>query len=137
MDNSKRQRLNRLNLSTFLGLLISKIIGGTTIQLNNGIYINYGRKGKYNSSWAITIGDVILAKQDRHCDKCKSGTPHDLANRILRHELKHSEQFAKFGGVIFLALYLFATIKSFIIYRNHWQGNIYEIQAGLKDGGYI
>lgn len=137
MDNSKRQRLNRLNLSTFLGLLISKIIGGTTIQLNNGIYVNYGRKGKYNSSWAITIGDVILAKQDRECKLCKSGTPHDLADRILRHELKHSEQYAKFGGLIFLALYLFATIKSFIIYRNRWQGNIYEIQAGLQDGGYI
>jgi len=137
MDNRKRHILNNLNLSTFLGLLISKIIGGTTIQLDNLIYINYGRKGKYSKAWAITIGDVILAKKDRHCDKCKSGKPHDLSNAILRHELKHSEQFAKFGGVIFLALYSFASIKSFIIYRNHWQGNIYEIQAGLKDGGYI
>jgi hypothetical protein len=137
MDNNKRQRLNKLNLSTFLGLLISKIIGGTTIQLNNGIYINYGRKGKYNKAWAITIGDVILAKKDKNCKKCKSGKPHDLSDRILRHELIHSEQFAKFGGLIFLALYIFASIKSFIIYRNHWQGNIYEIQAGLKDGGYI
>jgi hypothetical protein len=137
MDNRKRHILNNLNLSTFLGLLISKIIGGTTIQLDNLIYINYGRKGKYKKAWAITIGDVVLAKQDRNCKECKSGTPHDLADRILRHELKHSEQFAKFGGIIFLALYLFASIKSFIIYRNIWQGNIYEIQAGLEDGGYI
>ena len=104
MDNSKRQRLNRLNLSTFLGLLISKIIGGTTIQLNNGIYINYGRKGKYNKAWAISIGDVILARKEKDCEQCKSGHTWDLPNRILRHELKHSEQFAKFGGVIFLAL---------------------------------
>jgi hypothetical protein len=137
MDNRKRHILNNLNLSTFLGLLISKIIGGTTIQSENGIYINYGRKGKYNKAWAITIGDVILAKQDKNCRQCKLGNPHNLSSAILRHELIHSEQFAKFGGVIFLALYSFASIKSFIIYRNHWQGNIYEIQAGLSDGGYI
>jgi hypothetical protein len=137
MDNDKRHILNNFNLSTFLGLLIAKIIGGTTIQLDNHIYINYGRKGKYLKAWAITIGDVVLAKKDKNCDKCKSGKPHDLSDRILRHELKHSEQFANFGGVIFLALYLFASIKSFIIYKNVWQGNIYEIQAGLQDGGYI
>lgn len=137
MDNDKRHKLNNINLSTFLGLLISKIIGGTTIQYLNGIYINYGRKGKYLKARAITIGDVILVKQEKGCKLCELGKPHDLSNAILRHELKHSEQFAKFGGIIFLALYLLASIKSFIIYRNVWQGNIYEIQAGLKDGGYI
>ena len=137
MDNRKRHILNNLNLSTFLGLLISKIIGGTTIQSENGIYINYGRKGKYLNNWAITIGDVILVKQIRGCKSCELGNPHNLSNATLKHELIHSEQFAKFGGIIFLALYLFASIKSFIIYRNHWQGNIYEIQAGLQDGGYI
>jgi hypothetical protein len=137
MDNNKRQRLNKLNLSTFLGLLISKIIGGTTIQLENGIYLNYGIKGKYLKATAITIGDLVLVKQVKGCKRCEAGNPHDLSNAILRHELIHSEQFAKFGGVIFLALYSFASIKSFIIYRNHWQGNIYEIQARLSDGGYI
>jgi hypothetical protein len=137
MDNDKRHILNNFNLSTFLGLLITKIIGGTTIQLDNHIYINYGRKGKYNKAWAITIGDVVLAKKEKNCEQCKLGHAYYLPNRILRHELKHSEQFAKFGGVIFLALYLFASIKSFIIYKNVWQGNIYEIQAGLEDGGYI
>lgn len=137
MDNEKRHRLNRLNLSTPLGLLIAKIIGGTTIHYKNKIYINYGRKGKYIKANAITIGDVILAKKAKGCKLCESGNPHDLSNAILRHELKHSEQFAKFGGIIFLALYLFASIKSYIIYKNVWQGNIYEIQAGLEDGGYI
>ena len=137
MDNRKRHILNNINLSTFLGLLISKIIGGKTVKLNNGMYMNYGRKGKYSKSWAITIGDVILTKQDKNCKFCKLGKLHELSTATLRHELKHSEQFAKFGGVIFLALYLLESIKSFIIYRNYWQGNIFEIQAGLKDGGYI
>ena len=124
MDNRKRHVLNNLNLSTFLGLLISKIIGGTTIQLDNLMYINYGRKGKYQKAGAITIGDVILAKKR-------------LSNSVIKHEVIHAEQFAKFGGLVFLALYLFASIKSFIIYKNVWQGNIYEIQAGLEDGEYI
>ena len=78
-----------------------------------------------------------MAKKVKGCKLCESGNPHDLSNAILRHELKHSEQFAKFGGIIFLALYLFASIKSIIVYKNHWQGNIYEIQAGLEDGNYI
>jgi hypothetical protein len=137
MDNDKRHVLNTFNLSTFLGLLIAKIIGGTTIQLDNNIYINYGRKGKYLKAKAVCIGDVLLVKQLKGCKLCEAGNPHDLSNELLRHELKHSEQFAKFGGLVFLALYLFASIKSFIIYKNVWQGNIYEIQAGLEDGGYI
>jgi hypothetical protein len=137
MDNDKRQRLNRLNLSTSLGLLIAKIIGGTTIQKENGIYLNYGRKGKYLKADAMAIGDVVLVKQVKGCKLCESGNPHDLSNALLRHELKHSEQCAKFGGVIFLALYLFASIKSYIQYKNFWQGNIFEIQAGLEDGNYL
>jgi hypothetical protein len=124
MDNRKRHVLNNLNLSTFLGLLISKIIGGTTIQLDNLMYINYGRKGKYQKAGAITIGDVILAKKR-------------LSNSVIKHEVIHAQQFAKFGGLVFLVLYLFASIKSFIIYKNVWQGNRYEIQAGLEDGEYI
>ena len=137
MDNDKRHKLNNINLSTFLGLLISKIIGGTTIQLDNKLYMNYGRKGKYKKAEVITIGDVLLVKFDKNCIHCKQKDLYKLSPNLLRHELKHSEQFAKFGGIVFLALYLLASIKSFIIYRNHWQGNIYEIQAGLEDGNYI
>lgn len=124
MDNRKRHILNNLNLSTFLGLLISKIIGGTTIQLDNLMYINYGRKGKYQKAGAITIGDVILAKKR-------------LSNSVIKHEVIHAEQFAKYWGIPFLALYSLSSIKSFIIYRNVWQGNRFEIQAGLEDGEYL
>jgi hypothetical protein len=67
MDNDKRKRLNRVNLSTPLGLLIAKIIGGTTIQLQNGLYMNYGRKGKYQKATIIAIGDVLLVKKKKHC----------------------------------------------------------------------
>ena len=124
MDNTKRHRINSLNLSTFLGLTIAHFLGGKVFQLDNLMYINYGRKGKYQKAGAITIGDVILAKKR-------------LSDNVIKHEEVHAQQFAKFGGLVFLALYLFASIKSFIIYRNRWQGNIYEIQAGLEDGEYI
>ena len=137
MDNDKRQRLNRLNLSTPLGLLIAKIIGGTTIQLENGLYMNYGRKGKYKKAEVITVGDVLLVTFNKDCLHCQQKDLYDLSPNLLRHELKHSEQFAKFAGIIFLALYLFASIKSYIQYKNFWQGNIFEIQAGLVDGNYL
>jgi hypothetical protein len=124
MDNTKRHRINSLNLSTFLGLTIAHFLGGKVFQLDNLMYINYGRKGKYQKAGAITIGDVILAKKR-------------LSDNVIKHEEVHAQQFAKFGGLVFLALYLFASIKSFIIYRNVWQGNRFEIQAGLEDGEYI
>jgi hypothetical protein len=124
MDNNKRHRLNNINLSTFLGLTIAHFLGGKVFQLDNQMYINYGRKGKYQKAGAITIGDVILAKGR-------------LSDNVIKHETIHGEQFAKFGGLVFLALYSFASIKSFILYRNRWQGNIYEIQAGLVDGEYL
>lgn len=124
MDNTKRHRINSLNLSTFLGLTIAHFLGGKVFQLDNLMYINYGRKGKYQKAGAITIGDVILAKKR-------------LSDNVIKHEEVHAQQFAKFGGLVFLALYLFASIKSFIIYRNVWQGNRFEIQAGLEDGEYL
>ena len=124
MDNTKRHRINSLNLSTFLGLTIAHFLGGKVFQLDNLMYINYGRKGKYQKAGAITIGDVILAKKR-------------LSDNVIKHEEVHAQQFAKFGGLVFLALYLFDSIKSFIIYRNRWQGNRFEIQAGLEDGEYI
>lgn len=124
MDDNKRHLLNNINLSTLLGLTIAYFLGGKIIQLDNQMYINYGRKGKYQKAGAITIGDVILAKRR-------------LSDSVIRHETIHAEQFAKFAGIPFLALYSLASIKSFIIYRNRWQGNIYEIQAGLEDGEYL
>ena len=137
MDNRKRHILNKINSSTYLGLFIAKIFGGQIVQLENGIYMNYGRKGKYKKAEVITVGDVFLVKFDRDCIHCQQKDIYLLSDNLLRHELKHSEQYAKFGGIIFLALYLFASIKSFIVYRNIWQGNIFEIQAGLEDGNYI
>jgi hypothetical protein len=124
MDNTKRHRINSLNLSTFLGLTIAHFLGGKVFQLDNLMYINYGRKGKYQKAGAITIGDVILAKKR-------------LSDNVIKHEEVHAQQFAKFGGLVFLALYSLSSIKSFIIYRNVWQGNRFEIQAGLEDGEYI
>jgi hypothetical protein len=124
MDNTKRHRINNLNLSTFLGLTIAHFLGGKVFQLDNLMYINYGRKGKYQKAGAITIGDVILAKKR-------------LSDNVIKHEEVHAQQFAKFGGLVFLALYSLSSIKSFIIYRNVWQGNRFEIQAGLEDGEYI
>ena len=137
MDDNKRHLINKLNLSTFLGLFLAKIFGGTTIQKENGIYLNYGRTGKYQKATIIAIGDVLLVKRDTHCKMCQQGNPYDLSDSLLRHELKHSEQYAKFGGIFFILLYSIACLKSYIIYRNMWEGNIFEIQANLQDGGYI
>ena len=124
MNDSKRHLLNTINLSTFLGLTIAHFLGGKVFKLDNQMYINYGRKGKYQKAGAITIGDVILAKGR-------------LSDNVIKHETIHAEQFAKYWGIPFLALYSLASIKSFIMYRNRWQGNIYEIQAGLVDGEYL
>ena len=124
MNDSKRHLLNTINLSTCLGLTIAHFLGGKVFKLDNKMYINYGRKGKYQKAGAITIGDVILAKGR-------------LSDNVIKHETIHAQQFAKYWGIPFLALYSLASIKSFIMYRNRWQGNIYEIQAGLVDGEYI
>ena len=137
MDNTKRHILNKINLSTYLGLFFAKIFGGPTIQLDNKLYMNYGRKGKYKKAEVITIGDVLLVTFNQDCLHCQQRDLYKLSPKLLSHELKHSEQYAKFAGIFFLALYLLASIKSYITYRNIWQGNIFEIQAGLEDGNYL
>jgi hypothetical protein len=136
MDNSKRRILNKINLSTYLGLLIAKIFGGQTVKLDNGLYMNYGRKGKYQKADVVTVGDVFLVKFDKDCIHCQQRNLYILSDNLLRHETKHSEQYAILG-LFFIPLYILASIKSYIIYRNFWQGNIFEIRAGLEDGNYI
>lgn len=110
-------------MSTYLGLFIAKIFGGTIIQLDSKVFINYGRKGIYLKSKAITIGDVILATGN-------------MKNSLISHELRHSEQYAYLGLFLF-PLYVLSSLYSYIRYHNPWQGNIFEIRAGLEDGEYI
>jgi hypothetical protein len=123
MNNNLRHNLNNINLSTLLGLTIAKFLGGKTIQLDSKLYINYGRSGKYIKYKAITIGDVILARKE-------------LKTSLINHELKHSIQFA-YLGILFFPIYALFSLYSYYKYSNTWQGNIFEINAGLEDGEYI
>jgi hypothetical protein len=53
--------------------------------------------------------------------------------RLLRHEAKHANQYAFFGGgVLFPILYGLEELRS-----GGGRKNSFEVQAGLEDGCYL
>lgn len=75
----------------------------------SGMRAGFGRGG-------TTIGGVYLTRRN-------------VSRALLRHESVHADQWARYG-VAFAVRYLVEEI------RRPGSRNRYEIEAGLRDGGY-
>ena len=78
------------------------------------------------SAPAFTLGNVIIT----HRDVLEPGTP------LLRHEARHSTQYAWCGGVLMLPLYFAAAGVSWLVSGDFGAWNVFERAAGLADGNY-
>jgi hypothetical protein len=79
---------------------------------------------------AMTIGDVILL----------GITDDQLARRphLLEHEARHCGQYAYcLGPLLFLPAYGPAAAWSWVRTRNPAVRNVFEVRAGLFEGGYL
>ena len=63
-------------------------------------------------------------------DVLEPGTP------LLRHEARHSTQYAWCGGVLMLPLYFTAAGVSWLVSGDFGAWNLFERGAGLADGNY-
>ena len=63
----------------------------------------------------------------------------ELAGRptLLRHEGRHATQYACCLGVVMLPLYGLAATWSWLRCRDPSSYNVFEVRAGLEDGGYL
>ncbi|WP_043630680.1 hypothetical protein [Nonomuraea candida] len=119
-----RRAMNYANLSTPLGLLIAIAGGASRRPGPDGLILAFGYRHRFPFAAAFTVGNVVLTRRD------------SLSERLVRHEGRHSTQWAWCLGPPMLPLYLLAMLVSVIVSGHQAAYNVFERLAGLDDGGY-
>jgi hypothetical protein len=121
-----RLAVNLLNGSTLAGLVACAAGHARLARFPGGLLVGTGYRLPVPPAPAFTLGNVIL-------------TRHDVLGRdtvLLRHEARHSTQYAWCGGLLMLPLYFAAAGVSWLLSGDVGAWNIFERAAGLADGGY-
>ncbi len=127
-----RRVVNVVNLSTPLGLVVGVLGGGRIVRGPHGLFLAVGYRARIPAprAPAVTIGEVVLLRAD---DALLARRP-----ALLAHEGRHASQYAFWLGPLgFLPAYLLASGWSWLRTRDFALGNVFEIRAGLVDGGYL
>ncbi|QGN35589.1 hypothetical protein GJV80_13715 [Microlunatus sp. Gsoil 973] len=121
---------NWVNLSTPLGMLVSRIGGARVRRGPRGLYLAEGYRLSFPIASAFTIGDVVITGRD--WDDLLAASPD-----LLSHEERHSRQYFACLGLPFFPLYGLAMLWSYVRTRSVALGNAFERDAGLAEGGYL
>jgi hypothetical protein len=121
-----RLAVNLLNGSTLAGLGAAKAGGARLVRFPDGLLVGTSYRLPVPSAPAFTLGNVIITHRDAlGCD-----------SPLLRHESRHSTQYAWCGGVLMLPLYFTAAGVSWLVSGDFGAWNVFERGAGLADGNY-
>ncbi|MFI0356069.1 hypothetical protein [Actinomadura sp. 9N407] len=123
-----RQVVNVCNLSTPLGLLLARIAARHLRRGPDGLYIAGGYRPPVPVASAFTLGNVVLVRRDAESLLARPA--------LLRHEARHSTQYAYCLGPVMLPPYLLCAGISLLLCGDHASYNPFERLAGLDDGGY-
>lgn len=120
--------VNAVNGSTLLGLGIAGVGRARLSRGPRGLVLATGYAYPFPRAGAFTVGNVVL-------------TRHDAAwlgrrERMLLHEERHSWQYAVTLGLPMLPLYVVAAGWSYLRGGDVSTYNVFEVRAGLEDGGY-
>jgi hypothetical protein len=122
-----RHVVNLINLSTAVGLLVAAV-GRAHLSAGPRRTVLATELRLPLRASALTIGDVVMTRKSRE---------RMLERRaLLRHELRHTVQYAWCLGVVMLVLYAIAAGCSYVLTGDPASQNVFERRAGLKDGSY-
>lgn len=121
-----RLAVNLLNGSTLAGLTAAGAGRARLARYPDGLIVGTGYRLPVPSAPAFTLGNVIITRRAG----LEPGTP------LLRHEARHSTQYAWCGGVLMLPLYFAAAGVSWLVSGDFGAWNAFERGAGLADGNY-
>jgi hypothetical protein len=122
-----RQVVNLVNLSTPLGLALALAGRGSLRRGPDGLLLAHAVRLPAGAP-AFTVGNVVLLRLD---DAALARRP-----RLLLHEARHATQYACCLGPLMLPLYGLAAGWSWLRCRDASSYNVFEVRAGLEDGGY-
>ena len=125
-----RRALNLVNGTTAAGLLVARIGRVPVHRGPGGLLLAGGWKMPLPHAAAFTVGNVVLYRS-----RVAPAFDDAPASALLRHEARHSSQYAVLG-LAFLPLYFAAAGYSRLRTGDPASSNIFEVLAGLADGGY-
>lgn len=125
----RRALVNRLNLTTPLGLAVARLGRATVSPGPHGLLLGEGYRLRLPVAGAFTIGNVVTTA--RTFAELEEASP-----AVLGHESAHAWQYARLG-LAFFPLYAVAAGGSWLRYTNPAVGNIFEQRAGLVSGSYL
>ncbi|MDK1360406.1 hypothetical protein QNO00_09010 [Arthrobacter sp. zg-Y1219] len=129
-----RRLLNVVNLTTPAGLALARAGRCRICRGPDGLVLAEGWSWTLPKAAAFTVGNVVLYRS-RAAPLFRPGTGGPGSSPLLRHEARHSSQYAGLG-LAFLPLYFLAAGVSKLRHGDPASGNIFERLAGLDDGGY-
>ena len=119
---------NMANLSTPLGLLVAAATGTKLVRGPDGLILGFGYRPRLPKAGAFTVGNVVLFRAGMHDVVARP--------RLVAHEARHASQYALCLGLPFLPLYAAAAAWSLLRAGHPALRNVFEVRAGLADGGY-
>ena len=125
-----RRAVNLANGTTAAGLLAARLGRVPVRRGPGGLLLAGGWNQPLPRAAAFTLGNVILYRS-----RVARAFDAEPASALLRHEARHSSQYAVLG-LAFLPLYFAAAGFSKLRTGDPASSNIFEILAGLSDGGY-
>ncbi|HEX6335420.1 MAG TPA: hypothetical protein VFZ85_00555 [Jiangellaceae bacterium] len=121
--------INVINMSTALGLALA-LAGRARLKVGpGGLLLGYRYRIPVPPAPAFTLGNVVLFKRgEEYLDR---------RPRLLIHEARHATQYAFCLGPVMLVLYAIAAGWSWLRTGDLASRNVFEVRAGLVDGGYL
>ena len=129
MDRWQLKRwLNVVNLSTPLGLLVAALGRARLRPGPRGLVLASDYRLPLPAAPAFTVGNVVVSP--------RPAAYLDSRPALLRHEERHSWQYAFCLGLPMLPLYALGAVWSYFRGGDFGVHNPFERLAGLTDGGY-
>ena len=125
-----RRVANLVNLSTLAGWALARSRGVPLSPGPHGLWVAWGYPRAFPAprASAVTVGDVVLVRDGAAVTAARRP-------RLLDHEARHAAQWACLP-VVFLPLYAVASLWSLARTGHPAHANVFEVAAGLTDGGY-
>lgn len=125
-----RRVANLANLSTPLGHAVARLGGARCRPGPYGLVLAEGYRFAFPVAGAFTVGDVVVTART-------FGALLSTYPDLLRHEERHSRQYALSLGLPYLPLYALAMGWSVLRTGDRASANVFERGAGLLAGGYL
>jgi hypothetical protein len=124
-----RSRANRRNGTTALGRVLAIAAGCALTPGPAGTTIATTYSWLFPAAVCFVVGDVIFCRRTAHW------LLNPARHRLLCHEIRHTDQYARFGP-LFFPLYVAAAAWSYALTGDVGARNHFERGAGLREGGY-